>query len=134
MGILETISAVALGFGAYLGLRSLFQPHWAARIVRLEAETDPARPGGFAEFRATYGGLLLMTHATALAAILTLPPTLGLMAALPLALGWLGAALGRTLSLLLDRAELREAALNPIWIGTELALALAIACPLLQFV
>src|SRR5690242_20363139 len=48
-----SLNALALAFGAYLGLRGLFDPNWAAKLVRLKPDE---RGGGFAEFRATYGG------------------------------------------------------------------------------
>ncbi len=130
--IFEIVSALGLAFGAALGLGSLLNPDWAARTVRLVE--DPARDGGYSEFRATYGGLLLMTHATALAALVMLPPTLSTIGVVPLAAGWLGAAFGRTLSLILDGDRLRSRALIPVWIATEIGLAIAIGLPVLQFV
>ena len=53
---LEIIAIVALGFCAALGFGSLFAPKWAAGVVRLVADPDPEKPGGFSEVRATYGG------------------------------------------------------------------------------
>ena len=50
------LSALALAFGAYLGARGLFDPHWAQKLVRLKPDEQG---GGFAEFRATYGGVFL---------------------------------------------------------------------------
>ena len=61
----DLIALIALGFCALLGLGSLFAPKWAAGVVRLVADPDPEKPGGFSEFRATYGGLLLLLHLTA---------------------------------------------------------------------
>ena len=57
------LNALALGFGAALGLRALLDPKWAARFVRLKPDEQG---GGEAEFRATYGGVFLFTHAVAL--------------------------------------------------------------------
>ncbi|MBS0384976.1 MAG: hypothetical protein JSS00_06470, partial [Proteobacteria bacterium] len=54
------LSALALGFGALLGARGLIDPRWAQRLVRLQPDE---RGGGFAEFRATYGGLFFGLHA-----------------------------------------------------------------------
>ena len=124
-----SIAAIGLAFGAVIGLGSLISPAWAAGVVRLQA--DPEKPGGYSEFRATYGGLLFMTHASALFLLLT--TDIGWLVALPMALGWFGAAIGRSMSLVLDKAELQESAMNPTWVATELALGLAISAPALHF-
>lgn len=129
--LLDLIAIVALGFCAALGLGSLFIPKWAAGVVRLVEDPDPSKPGGFSEFRATYGGLLLLIHLTAL--IILLQPQLALtykvFAVFPIAMGWIGAGLGRTLSLLLDGKENREKGLIPVWIPLELGLGFAILAP-----
>jgi hypothetical protein len=57
------LSALALAFGALLGLRGLIDPRWAQKLVRLRPDEQG---GGFAEFRATYGGVFLGLHAVAL--------------------------------------------------------------------
>jgi len=129
--IFELIAIIALGFCAALGLGAMFAPKWAAGVVRLVADPDPAKPGGFSEFRATYGGLLLLIHMSAL--IILLQPQLNLtykiFALFPVAMGWIGAGLGRLLSLLMDKQENRENGLIPVWIPMELALGLAILSP-----
>ncbi|MEZ5945661.1 MAG: hypothetical protein R3C13_07370 [Hyphomonas sp.] len=129
----EVISSVALLFGAIIGLGAMFVPNWAAGVVRLMEDSDPLKPGGFSEFRATYGGLFLFSHLMALVIVLKMPPVFSVMAVLPLAAGWIGAGLGRLLSLMLDRNRNREAGLMPVWIAVELILGLAIAAPLAQF-
>ena len=50
------LALIGLGLGAITGLRALLQPHWIANVLKLQA--DPTRPGGFAEFRASFGGLV----------------------------------------------------------------------------
>lgn len=129
--IIDLIAIVALGFCAALGLGALFVPKWAAGVVRLVADPDPDKPGGFSEFRATYGGLLLLIHLTVL--IILLQGELGLQykvfALFPVAMGWIGAGCGRLLSLLLDAKENREKGLIPVWIPLELALGFAILAP-----
>lgn len=134
MSVYLIVSAVALLFCALLGLGSLLSPGWAAGVVRLQADPDPERPGGFSEFRATYGGLLLMLHTTAL--IVLVQPELGLdykvFTIFPLAAAWFGAGLGRTASLLLDQSTNRAPGLIPVWIPLELVLGLAIGAPILQ--
>lgn len=134
--ITELISAIALGFCALLGFGSLYAPNWAAGIVRLVADPDPAKPGGYSEFRATYGGLLLMLHVTAL--VILLQPSLRfefkIFAILPIAMAWIGAGFGRFISLILDKESNRGTGQILIWIPMELALGLAIAAPVLQLV
>lgn len=129
--ILDLIAIIALGFCAALGLGALLVPKWAAGVVRLVADPDPEKPGGFSEFRATYGGLLLLIHLSAL--IILLQPELDLpykvFALFPVAMGWIGAGLGRLFSLLLDKKENRENGLIPVWIPLELALGFAILAP-----
>jgi hypothetical protein len=131
MHFTEIIALVGLGIGALLGLGALFAPDWAAGVVRLKA--DPEKPGGYSEFRATYGGLLLLTHLTSFILVLHSPPSISVVAALPMAMGWFGAAIGRTLSMVLDRDKGGDAKIIPIWMSTEIALGLAIAAPILQF-
>ncbi len=127
----EILALIGLGLGALMGLGALFVPTWAAGVVRLQP--DPERPGGYSEFRATYGGLLFLLHMTAFVLVLHAPAAMGLAAALPIAAGWFGAAMGRTFSMLLDRGKGGEAKIIPIWMATEIALGLAIAAPILQF-
>lgn len=82
------------------------------------------KPRGRAEARA-FGGMLILAHAGA-AMGLGYAPSLGRLLAVGLALGWLGAALGRTLSLVLDKQNdpmLRQALIF------ELLMALALALP-----
>ncbi len=128
---LELISIIALGFCAALGFGALLAPKWAAGVVRLVADPDPEKPGGFSEFRATYGGLLLLIHLSVIIILLQdqLALTYKVLALLPVAMGWIGAGLGRLLSLLLDKAENRENGMIPVWIPLELALGFAILAP-----
>ena len=128
----QIISSLALASGAAMGLGALISPRWASGIVRLVADPDPARPGGYSEFRATYGGLFLMAHLSALLITLNLPAIYAGFAALPLALGWIGAGLGRLISLMADKTENRGRGLIPVWIPLEIAIGLAIGSNLLQ--
>lgn len=138
----EIISLFALGLCALLGLGSLFAPKWAAGVVRLVADPDPDKPGGFSEFRATYGGLLLLLHLTAMIILYQLGRMSGtsetmlllmkMFVLLPIAAGWIGAGIGRTMSLILDQEENRASGMIPVWIPMELALGLAIIAPVFQ--
>ncbi len=132
------LSAFGLAIGAGMGLYSMINPKWGAKLVRLQA--DPGRPGGFAEFRGTYGGLFFFTHAVALALLAhahfapadgQLVPlgsvfTPGVL--LVCATIWWGTCVGRVLSLVLDRAG---PAFNVASVGFEIALGALIAAPLL---
>lgn len=126
------LSAAGLLAGALMGLGALFAPKWAQGVVRLVPDPDPARPGGFSEFRATYGGFLFMLHMTALVTLLYVGGAFTLFAIMVVASAWFGAGVGRMLSLVLDSKENRANGMIPIWIPVELALALAIASPVLQ--
>ena len=128
----QIISCVALASGAAMGLGALISPRWASGVVRLVEDPDPARPGGYSEFRATYGGLFLMAHLSALLIALNLPAIYAGFAALPLALGWIGAGLGRLISLLVDKNKNRARGLIPVWIPLEIVLGLAIGSNFIQ--
>ena len=138
MQIGEVISLVVLGAYAVLGAMTMLSPAWMARIVRLVEDPDPDRPGGFSEFRATFGGLFMFSHMMTAALLLTVSQSevnlLSVLVVLPLAAGWIGAAFGRTLSLLLDKQKNRGSGMIPVWIPMEFLSGLAIAAPILQFV
>jgi hypothetical protein len=124
------LNALGLLFGAALGARGLLDPKWAQHLVRLQPDEQG---GGFAEFRATYGGVFLGMHAVAL--LLTLRWLLaggGLVgvtaagASAAVAAAWGGAAAGRLLSMLRDKSRTR---FNDLSVAIEIALAAAIAAP-----
>ncbi len=124
--------------GSLMGLGAFCSPSWTSTVVRLVEDPNPAKPGGYSEFRATYGGLFLFAHLPSAAMLITFSrgdaqPILGLIAVLPLAAGWIGAGVGRTLSVIVDRDKNRQLAMNPTWIAFEIIFGLAIAAPFLQF-
>lgn len=125
-----SLNALALSFGAALGVRALIDPHWAARFVRLK---EDEQGGGFAEFRATYGGLFALSHLAAL--LMTLKWILGgefifglyaAGAAVPLAAAWAGSCGGRLISMWRDRTRTQ---FNVLSAAVEAGLAIAIASP-----
>ena len=132
----EFISVLGLGFGALLGLGSLVSPGWASGVVRLVPMTPTEKPGGYSEFRATYGGLLLMTHLVTALLVVSFSHAgehgIASVLGLPMALGWMGAACGRFASLILDETENGGPGLIRTWMATEVALGLAIAAPFLH--
>ena len=87
------ISLAALAFGAGLGLKGIFDPAWAGKLVRLQPENG--QPEGFAEFRSTLGGMFLGLHLAALICTGLWKGDAGLAACVILAAGWLMTALGR---------------------------------------
>lgn len=124
------LSALALAFGACLGLRALLSPLWAQKFVRLEPDQQG---GGFAEFRATYGGVFLGLHGAALYFALSwivfggaLIGVLATGACAVIAAAWGGAALGRTVSMLRDGAYTR---FNLLSAFVEAVIAVIIAAP-----
>jgi hypothetical protein len=133
----EIISLLALGFGAILGVTALISPSWASGVVRLVEDPNPEKPGGYSEFRATFGGFFMLSHMTTAALLLTVSASdvnlLSILVVLPLAAAWIGASFGRTLSLLLDNGKNRSNGMIPVWIPMEFLVGLAIAGPLLQF-
>jgi hypothetical protein len=128
------LNALALAFGAGLGVRALLDPHWAARFVRLKADEQG---GGFAEFRATYGGVFAGVHIVALLMsvryLMEGEHIVGLSAAgaaAAIGAGWAGAAVGRVLAIWRDGAD---TPFNRLSVCVETACALAIAAPWLAW-
>ncbi len=124
------LNALALGIGVILGARALIDPRWAAKLVRLNADE---KSGGFAEFRATYGGLFLGAHAAALALTLQwlaseqyLIGVAASGAAAVLAAAWGATAFGRALAMWRDAADTR---FNRVSTAFELLVAAAIGGP-----
>ncbi len=124
------LSLAALALGAALGARALLDPNWAARFVRLKADEQG---GGFAEFRATYGGVFLALHGVTfllvLRYVLSGGALIGVMAVGATAVvcaAWGGAAFGRGVAILRDRVDTR---FNRMSVGVEGAMAIAIGMP-----
>ncbi len=125
------LSIAGLAFGAVLGARALIDPKWAARFVRLKADEQG---GGFAEFRATYGAVMLGIHSVAallaLRYVVSGEHVVGVAATGALAVlaaGWAGAAFGRALAIWRDAGC--NTAFNRMSAAIEAALALVIAGP-----
>lgn len=125
------LNALALVFGAYLGARGLLDPNWAAKLVRLK---EDEQGGGFAEFRATYGGVFLGLHIAAL--YLTygylrggalLAGVMASGAAFALAVGWAGAAFGRVVSIWRDPGA--NTKFNRLSVAVEATMAVLVGAP-----
>ncbi|WP_135213234.1 hypothetical protein [Vitreimonas flagellata] len=124
------VSALALAIGVYLGGRGLIDPKWASRLVRLQADDQG---GGFAEFRATFGGVFLGLHLVGLGFVVFYlwqgVPMIGVAAigaVAVLSAGWGGAALGRLIAIWRDGAD---TPFNRFSVLFEVLLAAAIGAP-----
>ena len=131
MAIAWGLCVLGLCFGAYLGARGLFDPNWAAKLVRLR---EDEQGGGFAEFRATYGGGFLGLHAAALLLVLyylrggaEVPGVAASGAVFAVAAGWAGAAFGRLVAIWRDKGA--NTAFNRLSAAVEIAAALATGAP-----
>jgi hypothetical protein len=118
-----------------MGAYGLLNPRWAQGLVRLR--DDPEKPGGFAEFRGTYGGLFLASHLVALVLMVAVAreiEDLGGVPTLWTALGaaaccgamWIGTAIGRIASILRDATGTKY---NQASVAFELALGLVVVAP-----
>lgn len=95
------LAVIACVIGGALGGIALARPAQVLGLAGL-AEGDSTPTPLLSEGRA-FGGLLVLSHAGA-ALYLGYQPGVGATMAFALALAWFGAALGRTASLLIDRA------------------------------
>ena len=116
----------------------LFQNRLCKQLKCL-LDDDPEKPGGFAEFRGTYGGLFLASHGVALTFVVkalaagTPAPVsnesvlwFAEIAGLTCGAMWIGTGMGRLLSILLDGTGTK---FNQASVAIELGLGLAIAAP-----
>lgn len=108
-GLSLLLAVIACVIGGALGGLTLARPGSMLGRVGLAGEDAGAAPAspalspqGLAQGRA-FGGLLILSHATA-ALFLGYQSSVGAAMAFALAMAWLGAALGRTISLLIDKA------------------------------
>lgn len=129
MTLLHYLSLAGLAFGSYAGLLAIISPGRIARSLRLKA--DMRKPGGYAEFRSTFGGVFFMIHATAFVMMFALVPHVSAYIVLPIAAAWYGAAICRLLSMVLDKAENGEGGINRYWVCLEIIVGSVIAAPTL---
>ncbi len=129
------VSAAGLAAGAGMGAYGFINPRWASGLVRLR--DVPEMPGGFAEFRGTYGGLFLASHAVTLVLMVAVALEIEMLGGVPTlwtALGaaaacgglWIGTAFGRVASILFDGTGTKY---NQASVAFELVLGLAILAP-----
>ena len=130
--IFQYMTLAGLAFGAFAGFIALFRPAAIANTLRLQA--NPEKPGGYAEFRATFGGVFFMIHITAFVSVLHLPPLLGSFIVLPIAMAWFGAAFARLASMVLDKVQNGEGGINRYWVLLELIVGALILSTLMQII
>jgi len=129
------IAGLAAFAGAVMGLLSLVNPRWGQSVVRLAP--DPRWKGGWAEFRASYGGALLFLHG---AVLLTLAMSFQagagavMGASFAAACYWLGMAVGRAVSILADRDKDTATGYNIGGVAFELVMAGALGLPFLSHI
>ena len=129
--IYQYMTLAGLAFGAFAGFIALFRPAAIAGTLRLQAV--PGKPGGYAEFRATFGGVFFMIHLTAFICVLRLPPLIGLFTVLPIAMAWFGAAFARLASMAIDKKENGEGGINRYWVVLELIVGALILSQVFRF-
>ena len=122
--IFSYLTMAGLAFGAFAGLIALFRPAAIANTLRLQA--NPNKPGGYAEFRATFGGVFFMIHLTAIISVMHLPPRIATFVILPIATAWFGAAFARLASMVLDKAQNGDGGINRYWVCLEIFVGLLI--------
>lgn len=118
------ISAATLAFGAGLGLKGLFDPAWAGKLVRLQAEHG--QPEGYAEFRSTLGGMFLGLHLIALLFLIFAKANAGVAVCLVLSAGWLFTALGRFMAYKKDEHCNHPHVVTSIWIEVVAGVLIAV--------
>ncbi|GIU66842.1 hypothetical protein [Candidatus Phycosocius spiralis] len=117
------VSTITLVLGVGLGIKGMFDPMWAAQLVRLQPANDQAE--GFGEFRSTFGGMFLGLHLGALTFLVFWGGMAGVAACSILAAGWLFTALGRTISYCFDTHTKHVHVLRSIAIEIGAGLAIA---------
>lgn len=127
------IAGVAAFAGGVMGLLSLVMPRWGQSVVRLMP--DPRWKGGWAEFRASYGGGLVFLHG---AVLLTLAMSFRagegavMGASFAASCYWLGMALGRVVSMIVEPEKETRTTYNAMGVGFEMVMAGALGAPFLS--
>lgn len=127
------VTGVAALLGVAMGLGALIMPRWGQSVVRLMP--DPRWKGGWAEFRASYGGALVLLHgAVLLTIVMSFQAGAGAVMGASFAAScyWLGMALGRIVSMIAEPEKETRTSYNAIGVGFELVMAGALGAPFLS--
>ncbi|TGY90028.1 hypothetical protein E5163_02540 [Marinicauda algicola] len=124
------IAAIAALIGTAMGLASFVRPRWGANVVRLAVRED--RPGGWAEFRASYGLGFALLHASVLLT-LAMSAQAGegsvIGTSFAVAVYWLGMGIGRLTSMALDAGKGTRTGYNLFSVGFEFVLGAMLLAP-----
>jgi hypothetical protein len=133
-GLALLLAIIACVIGGVLGGLTLARPGSVLGLTALDGERvtegdEGASAGRKTEGRAL-GGLLILSHATA-ALFLGYQSHVGAAMAFALAMAWMGAALGRAVSALVDRAPLDKArsGFNLSSLAFEVMIAVTLSLP-----
>lgn len=132
MSLSWMLAGLAAAIGAIMGLMSLAMPRWGANVVRLAPHPDMA--GGWAEFRASYGGALVLAHgAVLLTLMMSAQAGAGAVMGASFAVGlyWLGMAIGRAISMVVDADQNTRTRYNAAAIVFEAVMGVALCAPFL---
>jgi hypothetical protein len=113
---------------------SLTVPRWGASVVRLQPAAD--KPGGWSEFRASYGGMYVTLHGAVLLSVM-MQEQAGMASVIAsgfaVGAGWLGMAIGRAVSMVADHpVQNTRTGYNYLGIGFELVMAFALMAPFIR--
>ena len=133
MSLSWMLAGLAAAIGAIMGLMSLAMPRWGANVVRLAPHPD--MEGGWAEFRASYGGALVLAHgAVLLTLMMSAQAGAGAVMGASFAVGlyWLGMAIGRAISMVVDADQNTRTRYNAAAIVFEAVMGVALCAPFLS--
>ena len=124
-GLSLILAIIACVIGGVLGGLTLARPGSVLGLTALGNDTDAPPATGLATEGRALGGLLILSHA-ATALFLGYQSSIGAAMAFALAMAWLGAALGRAASVLIDKPKNR---LNLTSLAFEILIAVTLCLP-----
>jgi len=124
-GLSLILAIIACVIGGVLGGLTLARPGSVLGLTTLADDSDAPPATGLATEGRALGGLLILSHA-ATALFLGYQSSVGAAMAFALAMAWLGAALGRAASVLVDKPKSR---LNLTSLAFEVLIAVTLSLP-----
>lgn len=130
MSISVILALIAALLGAAMGLLGLINPEWSRKTVRLAPDSE--KPGGYSEFRASFGGLFLFFNG---AVVLTIIGGNGIIgASFAAAMTWIGMGFGRVISMIFDGGRGVRTGYNVFAVAFEWALGLMLLAPFITHI